>query len=86
MSNAYARARGAQLPLAPPPASLPLPERKPPPPLSPAAQAHVAETRRLVHKHMPEMIPIIKELAEEGLIDGWRNVTITEYPTDEATP
>lgn len=83
--NGYAHARGRTLNLPLP--DKPEPERKPPPPLSSAEQARVAQNRRLVHEHMPEMLPIIKELVEEGLIDGWRNVTkVTIFPTQEAQP
>ncbi|SCX40325.1 hypothetical protein [Nitrosospira sp. Nsp1] len=47
-------------------------------PLSELEQAHAAENRRLVRTHMPELIPEIRELAELGLIDGWRNVMSIE--------
>lgn len=30
--------------------------------------------RALVYQYMPELIPTIKELIENGMIDGWRNV------------
>lgn len=47
-------------------------------PLSEIEQARATENRRLVRKHMPELIPEIRDLAELGLIDGWRNVRSVE--------
>ncbi len=29
----------------------------------------------MVHQHMPDAIPMIRELANLGMIDGWRSVT-----------
>lgn len=43
-------------------------------PLSPAEEARIAETRAAILEHMPEMLPIIRDLHAEGLIDGWRSV------------
>lgn len=43
-------------------------------PLSPAEEARIAETRAAILEHMPEMLPIIRNLHAEGLIDGWRSV------------
>lgn len=48
------------------------------PPLSAAAQARVAENRALVHEHLPEALPFIKELHELGMISGWRAVESVE--------
>jgi hypothetical protein len=42
--------------------------------LNPAEQARVAANKALVCEHMPEMVPIIRELHEAGMIDGWRSV------------
>jgi hypothetical protein len=55
--------------------------KRPPPPvkrplkvLSAAESERVAENKAVVLKHMPELVPVIKELHEVGLIDGWRSV------------
>lgn len=55
--------------------------RKPHPPvkgplrkLNPIELETIAQTKSLVHKHMPELVQIIKDLLKCGLIDGWRNV------------
>lgn len=47
-------------------------------PLTEIEQERVAKNRSLVRKHMPELLPEIRELVELGLIDGWRNVTKVE--------
>lgn len=52
----------------------PDPVRQPLRPLNDAELATVAQNKALVCTHMPEMVPIIKELHECGLIDGWRSV------------
>lgn len=52
----------------------PEPERRPLRELSPEETAVVARNRAAVHTHMPELVPIIKELQECGMIDGWRSV------------
>jgi hypothetical protein len=48
------------------------------PTLSAAAQARVHENRALVHEHLPEALPFIKELHELGMIPGWRAVEVVE--------
>lgn len=48
------------------------------PPLSAAAQARVHKNRALVHEHLPEALPFIKELHELGMIPGWRSVESVE--------
>ena len=42
--------------------------------LNPAEQARVASSKALIYEHLPELVPLIKELHEAGLIDGWRSV------------
>jgi hypothetical protein len=42
-------------------------------PLTEAEEARIAENRDLILEHMPEMLPIIRNLHAEGLIDGWRS-------------
>ncbi|SEO63374.1 hypothetical protein [Nitrosovibrio sp. Nv6] len=76
--NEYALATGRESRLAS--SIVPIENEKPRvlPPLSEIEQARVAENRRLVHTHMPELIPEIRELAAFGLIDGWRNVRSIE--------
>lgn len=43
-------------------------------PLSEAERAAVAHKASLVKALMPELVPVIKELHEAGLIEGWRDV------------
>jgi hypothetical protein len=50
----------------------------PPGPLSDADIARIQETKAFVTQNMPDMIPIIKDLVDQGVIHGWRNVTFTE--------
>lgn len=45
-----------------------------PRPLSDAETDRVAENRAFVHEHLPELVPFIKDLHAEGLIDGWRAI------------
>jgi len=47
----------------------------PRPPLSGHDMERARETKSLVHQHMPDAIPMIRELANLGMIDGWRSVT-----------
>ena len=47
----------------------------PRPPLSARDMERAREVKSLVHQHMPEAIPMIRELANLGMIDGWRSVT-----------
>jgi predicted transcriptional regulator len=48
------------------------------PPLTEAQHAHIKKTIATVKEKMPEIIPMIKELHDLGMIDGWRSVTIKE--------
>lgn len=45
-----------------------------PRPLSDAERAKVAENKAFVETNLPDLIPFIKELHAEGMIDGWRAV------------
>lgn len=47
---------------------------KPKPPLTEEQVARIAENRALIHSHAPEMLPMIKKMADLGMIEGWRNV------------
>jgi len=42
--------------------------------LTPADDAQVAENKQFILEHMPELLPMIRALHAEGLIDGWRAV------------
>lgn len=57
--------------------------RKPPAPLADAEKARAAATARQAKELMPEIVPLVKELYELGMIDGWRNVTITPLNGDD---
>lgn len=48
--------------------------RQPLPPLSDAEQARAAEAKAFVHKHLPDMIPLIRERVAVGYLSGWRGV------------
>lgn len=80
-TNEYARQRGRE-----PPSTAPLPQakegRKPGRPLTEREQVRAAENRALVREHLPEALPFIKDLVDEGLIDGWRNVESVEVFAD----
>lgn len=82
--DSYARAKGRAEADSPSPQPLP-PRGGGAKPLSAAAQARVAENRALVHEHLPEALPFIKELHELGMIDGWRDVVEVEvFPNSES--
>jgi hypothetical protein len=49
-------------------------EKRPLCALSNAEQESVAQRRAAVHKHLPEVVPFIKELHAGGLFAGWRGV------------
>lgn len=58
-------------------AAAPVPKvsrREPLPALSATEAAHVEANRQFVLEHMPELLPLIRALHAEGLIDGWRSV------------
>lgn len=57
--------------------------RNPPAPISDIERQQAAETARQAKALMPEVVPIVKELYELGMIDGWRNVTITPLNGDD---
>mgnify|MGYP001030781518 CR=1 FL=1 len=81
--NEYARMRGKQV-KNPAPQVVEI-ERPQPRELTDAEAVEVAEKRRLVLQHMPELVPEIKELVQAGLIDGWRNVrSVTVFKKESA--
>ena len=52
----------------------PDPVRRPPPELTQDEMEGVARNKAAIYTHMPELVPIVKELHECGLINGWRSV------------
>lgn len=41
--------------------------------------------RKLVYENAPELVSFINALQKEGMIDGWRNITLVEvYKTSES--
>lgn len=70
------------------PAVKPPPPSRPPRALTEREVEEVAARRRVVIEHMPEMVPVIKELQELGMIDGWRNVIKAHAfaPNEKGTP
>lgn len=45
-------------------------------PLNAEEQEQVARNKATVYSHMPELLPWIKTLHEEKMIDGWRGVKV----------
>lgn len=70
-ANAYAQATGAAVQATKPTA-------RPLPPLTEAERVRVAKNYAQVKTHLPELIPLIKELHEAGLIDGLRSIRRVE--------
>ncbi|MBF8179648.1 hypothetical protein [Herminiimonas contaminans] len=66
---------------APPPR--PVAQPKPLRQLSPAELDKARQARDDIHAHQPELIPMIKQLQELGMIDGWRSVSFTEKEENE---
>ncbi len=56
--------------------------KKTPRPLTESEMERAREQKRLVHQLAPELIPIISEMTNLGLIDGWRSVTVTPIEED----
>jgi hypothetical protein len=52
----------------------PEPVKKPLRDLTEIEKAKVAENREMVRMHMPELGPMLKELNDLGMMDGWRSV------------
>ena len=65
----YAGQKGRAVPLA---KAAPAPAAEP---ITPQQEAVIEANKEFILEHMPEMLPIIRDLHAEGLIDGWRNVT-----------
>lgn len=42
--------------------------------LTTAQEARADENKQFIREHMPEIIPTIRHLHAEGLIDGWRSI------------
>lgn len=78
----YAQVRGKTVPSAPK-----APERpRAPKPLTAAEQDRAAEMAALHKQHLPEFNPMLKELHELGMIDGWRSIVsieVLEEPKNE---
>lgn len=47
------------------------------PPLSEAEHARIKATIAIVKEKMPELLPMIKDLHAQGMLDGWRSVHVT---------
>lgn len=66
--TSYAAQKGRSLPQS---QAAPAPAAKP---LTTADEAAIEANKAFILEHMPEMLPIIRHLHAEGLIDGWRAV------------
>lgn len=64
--TSYAAQKGRAVPAAQ--AVRPAPAR----PLTEAEEARIDDNKQFVLEHMPELLPTIRDLHTEGLIDGWR--------------
>lgn len=53
-------------------------EPPPPRPLTPEELANAVAARDFVRANMPELVPMIEQLVELRMIDGWRNVVSFE--------
>lgn len=42
--------------------------------LTTAEEERVAAANEFILEHIPDMLPMIRDLHAEGLIDGWRNI------------
>lgn len=51
-------------------------ERKPRPPVTEAERDRIQKTIPLVKEHFPELVNMIRDWTNEGLIDGWRSVHV----------
>lgn len=66
--NSYASQKGRATRGSPPSAPAALK------PLSEAEEARVADNKDFILTHMPEMLPIIRDLLAADLVDGWRSI------------
>ena len=73
MTATYAQAKGREL----------QPETAKLPPLSDDQRAVVAGRYGLIKEHMPEIVPLIRELHDVGLIDGLRAIASVELINGE---
>lgn len=48
------------------------------PPVSDAERARIQRTIAIARKSCPELLDLVKQMYELGMIDGWRAVTITK--------
>jgi beta-phosphoglucomutase-like phosphatase (HAD superfamily) len=76
--NDYAKIKGSAAPVPTAPAA----DSYDPAELTDAQRERIAAKRDQVRELMPELIPFIRELQAEGLIDGWRAV-ISVTPLQE---
>lgn len=53
--------------------------------LAPADDARAAVNKQFIREHMPEIIPTIRDLHAEGLIDGWRAITHCRFTQEIAS-
>lgn len=56
--------------------------RKALPPVSAAERQRIIETIAIIKEKCPELVTMVQELHELGMIDGWRSVTITKVEND----
>lgn len=58
------------------------PSRRPAAPITEAESQRIRENIATVKAHLPEVVPLIKELHDAGLIDGWRAVQNVQIFTE----
>jgi len=69
--NEYARVRGRS---PSPPSPLPAGEGRKARALTAEERERVEANRAEVHRHLPELVPFVRELHQGGVVDGWRCV------------
>lgn len=67
----YAKAKGRTIM---PTGNVPTGPQDGPKALSPAEIEEVARNKAFVEEYMPELVPIIRDYHQEGLLPGWRSV------------
>lgn len=53
-----------------------IPPLSPAPPLTDRERERIMEMLPVAKEHFPEVVPMVKDLVDAGLIHGWRNVRV----------
>lgn len=71
MDYARMKGRATRVPDLP---EAPTAQRMPPGELSETDRSAIAKRKAMVHAHIPEMVPFLRDLIDLGLATEWRNV------------